>query len=130
MQSMAIDCDGCGACCSRVGYPPFHGVSSTDSSEFAALEQSHPELAAKIRHAALTDRRECGLPCLWLDPATNRCRHYDQRPEICRAFELGSPKCLELRWLKGLEIPHFNMRNEPSPQPGRTEPVCDPYNSW
>ena len=31
--------------------------------------------------------------CLWLDPATKQCRHYDLRPSICRDLERNSQAC-------------------------------------
>lgn len=99
MNEPKIHCEGCGACCTRVGYPPF---TDQDQADFAALEQQHPELVATIHLAATENRRSRGMPCVWLDSETKRCQHYDLRPKICRAFELGSPKCLELRWLKGI----------------------------
>jgi Fe-S-cluster containining protein len=36
-------------------------------------------------------------PCIWLDLATKRCRHYDYRPRLCRDFELGGEDCLGFR---------------------------------
>lgn len=33
------------------------------------------------------------LPCVWFDPAARRCLHYEQRPEACRNFEVGSELC-------------------------------------
>jgi len=34
------------------------------------------------------------LPCLWLDPVTRKCRHYEHRPSICRdALERGDEGC-------------------------------------
>ena len=102
MSTTSIACEGCGVCCERVGYPPFLiGMSQADA-RFALLEQAFPQLADEVRQAAAERRRENGLSCVWLDPETKRCRHYDLRPRICRDFELGSPKCLELRWLKGI----------------------------
>lgn len=35
--------------------------------------------------------------CLWYDPATRRCRHYEWRPQVCRNYELGGEACLALR---------------------------------
>ncbi len=32
-----------------------------------------------------------------------RCGVYDERPQVCRDFEMGSPKCLTLRQLAGLD---------------------------
>jgi len=36
-------------------------------------------------------------PCLWLDQETLKCKHYDQRPEICRDFVRGGEECLRVR---------------------------------
>ncbi len=38
-------------------------------------------------------RHERGLPCIWLDPETKLCRHYDLRPERCRDFRVGGDGC-------------------------------------
>jgi len=99
MSGTPFNCDGCGACCERVGYPPF---TDNDQADLEAMERQHPELVAAIRRAGETTRRAQGLPCTWLDPQSKRCLHYELRPKICRDFALGSPKCLELRWLKGI----------------------------
>lgn len=31
--------------------------------------------------------------CIWLDRNTKRCRYHEQRPSICREFEIGSEDC-------------------------------------
>lgn len=36
-------------------------------------------------------------PCSWLDQETKQCKHYDQRPNICRDFVVGSNNCLSCR---------------------------------
>jgi Fe-S-cluster containining protein len=103
MGETSISCVGCGACCEQVGYPPFADIARDSDERFTLLAQSYPDLAAEIRAAALARRREQRLPCIWLEPATRHCRHYNVRPQACRDFELGSPKCLELRWLRGIQ---------------------------
>jgi len=35
--------------------------------------------------------------CAAVDPNTSRCTIYDQRPEICRKFAMGSPGCRDER---------------------------------
>jgi uncharacterized protein len=102
MSTTSIVCEGCGVCCERVGYPPFLIQIPEADARFASLQELFPDRADEVLQAAAERRRENGLPCVWLDPATKRCRHYELRPRICREFELGSPKCLELRWLKGI----------------------------
>jgi Fe-S-cluster containining protein len=67
-----------------------------------------PELLAGL----LADRRRVelggpcrgyhGLPCLWLDPQTRTCRHYEHRPEVCREFEVGSADCRRWRRHEGI----------------------------
>jgi uncharacterized protein len=99
LSATLISCTACGACCNRIGHPPF----SLSGDEFAELEALRPDLAAGVQQAADAGRLERKLPCLWLDPTSKRCRHYDLRPKICRDFAIGSPKCLELRWLNGIE---------------------------
>jgi Fe-S-cluster containining protein len=44
-------------------------------------------------------------PCLWLDPQTKRCRHYEHRPDVCREFPLGGLSCLGWRRDFGLPVP-------------------------
>jgi hypothetical protein len=44
-----------------------------------------------------------GLPCLWLDLETRRCRHYEWRPDVCRLFEVGCGPCLD--WREELNVP-------------------------
>jgi Fe-S-cluster containining protein len=37
--------------------------------------------------------------CAWLDTDSNRCRHYEFRPDICRTFEIGGKWCSAVREL-------------------------------
>ena len=91
MQLPLLDsCDGCGACCRHMIVLPF--VISADRNEPA--ERSVPEdLLEELlpRWRVRLDLPEA--PCLWFDPETLRCRHYDLRPDACRAFEINSPSC-------------------------------------
>ena len=46
----------------------------------------------------LADRNfDANAPCFWMDRETRKCRHYEQRPEVCRQFELGGEDCLAMR---------------------------------
>ena len=38
-----------------------------------------------------------GCPCVWLDRATGKCRHYRYRPSVCRELKVGSEACLRIR---------------------------------
>lgn len=51
----------------------------------------------RINDAAGIDRGSRDLPCVWLDPQTMRCKHYEYRPGICRDFEVGTRFCLDWR---------------------------------
>ncbi len=98
-----VSCDRCGACCMHMGYPPFIGMFNYDlgegDPEWLALPK---ELASEARQGAIDNRGDLELPCIWLDPLTRKCRHYDQRPEICRSFEMGSPECMDARERRGI----------------------------
>ena len=45
------------------------------------------------RRAGYT-RHERGLPCIWHDPETGRCLHYEHRPPLCREIPVGGASCL------------------------------------
>lgn len=39
---------------------------------------------------------------MWYDEVTKRCRHYEHRPQVCRAFSPGEPACNGMRLELGL----------------------------
>jgi len=41
-------------------------------------------------------------PCIWLDQATGKCKHYEHRPDVCRDFEVGGAGCIRRRVEAGL----------------------------
>jgi Fe-S-cluster containining protein len=96
-------CDGCGACCLVVTQPPFHRVFDDDGGEEAweRLRWDRPDLVAEIRADERARRASgapsFGTPCLWYDPQTGRCRHYEYRPRACREFEVGGSDCRDAR---------------------------------
>lgn len=101
-------CDGCGgACCRVVTLPPFVRVFGSEGEDtWERLRWERPDLVAEVV-AAERARRESGgpafgTPCLWLDPATGRCRHYDDRPRACRKFALGGDDCRDARRRAGV----------------------------
>jgi Fe-S-cluster containining protein len=59
-------------------------------------------------------RHERGLPCIWLDPATKLCRHYELRPERCRVFPTGGEGCAFWRARRPLE-PGTGAARSPDP---------------
>jgi Fe-S-cluster containining protein len=48
------------------------------------------------------EEMDLGQPCLWYDPQTRQCRHYEYRPQICRDFEAGNFHCLRMRFDQGI----------------------------
>jgi Fe-S-cluster containining protein len=98
-----VSCEGCGACCMHMGYPPFAGMftepeaMSRSDPEWLALYRVDPKLALKAREGAIAKRGDNRQPCLWLDLTTFKCKHYEHRPAVCRDFERGSDACLEHR---------------------------------
>jgi Fe-S-cluster containining protein len=79
-------CNNCAACCRRTPIPPFQpGEEARWNVPDWMLESVHD----RIRR----DEQFELLPCVWLDPHTLRCRHYEFRPQACRDFEIGSLLC-------------------------------------
>lgn len=108
----------CGACCLHVGVPLGFGAFCLDAATAAAYPDwmhgtddhaywlALPEAAralltryyADLRGGRTQDRCEAELPCLFLDMGSRRCRHYGQRPLVCReALEPGDDDCQRLR---------------------------------
>jgi Fe-S-cluster containining protein len=93
-MSEGIDsCQGCGACCRNQPYPPFM---------WDADDSPPPDLGLVLTASILANDRADDEPCLWLGP-DGRCAHYDDRPEICREFELGGEDCLRVRSIYQIE---------------------------
>jgi Fe-S-cluster containining protein len=101
-------CDGCGACCQVVTRPPFVRVfNEAGEGAWERLRWERPELLAQI----LTDERDrsargepsFGTPCLWFDPGSGGCQHYDYRPRACREFEVGGRDCRDARRRAGVD---------------------------
>jgi Fe-S-cluster containining protein len=82
-----LNCDDCGACCETQGTPPFARTPD---------DRPPPELDwDRLAHRWRYDQ---SLPCLWYDPTTRRCRHYEFRPLACReAVVPGDENCLRFR---------------------------------
>lgn len=105
-------CEGCGECCTQVGTPPglfaayasplWDGKYLTEAPDYqvwlAMPEELRRQLADYYRdNSGRPSRYDEGLPCLWFDEQTRKCRHYDHRPEACREFEVGSAECVAWR---------------------------------
>jgi Fe-S-cluster containining protein len=87
-------CDGCGACCMVIGAPPF--LDEID------LIPKDLQVLARAQKEAWVAAGEPEVPCPWLDLATRRCIHYEDRPNVCREYERGQEECLLARQARGI----------------------------
>lgn len=60
-------------------------------------------MLAVVRERIERDEHFELIACVWLDPATLRCRHYEFRPQACRDFEVGSLLCRLSRDDEGIQ---------------------------
>jgi len=100
------NCDDCGACCMRQGTLPIDWYLGA-VAQIGNLGTIPSELRAEL--GAMHDRflaegfPPAGSPCVWYDPETRRCRHYEHRPRLCRdAILPGDFFCR--RWRKTMGI--------------------------
>ena len=94
-----LSCDGCGVCCDEQGLPPGYVVPSLLLFIPEALREEIARHQEEERETGRT-RRDRGLPCIWYDMETKRCRHYEYRPDTCRDVVVGGSSCLFWRELK------------------------------
>ena len=78
---------GCANCCRRLAEIPPLTAAEWDLLQ-SGLAQLAPQHLAKIGLdiAALTDQQSRPLTCPMLDPLTNACPVYAQRPVACRTY--------------------------------------------
>ena len=103
-------CDGCGACCQVVTHPPFYSVFhelGEDAWERLKRERRDLilEIVADYRARRAAGEPLSGTPCLWYDPDSRRCRHYEYRPLACREFAVGEDDCRDARRRAGIGDP-------------------------
>lgn len=94
-------CEGCGLCCLGIGSPVLLYQS------WPAWDDHHPYRPEGLPAPLINeiDSHFSGLfrgqepqdQCLWYDPETRGCKHYEWRPLLCRDYELAGRECLELR---------------------------------
>jgi len=89
-----MNCDGCGACCAKMGTPPFLGHEIFDLPE-----DLRDEVLKFYNQLEGLKREENRMPCYWYDTTTKKCKHYDHRPWVCKNFIVGSESCLLWRSL-------------------------------
>jgi Fe-S-cluster containining protein len=106
------NCQNCGACCVQLG--PYDGnayvyLDKEEAHQMRALGLPVVETAmgsrclgaaqhegAGGRPACVAFAGELGGPC--------GCSVYEDRPSVCRAFEIGGPLCREAREWAGLSM--------------------------
>ena len=100
-----MGCAGCSACCLHVGSPPFlldlknGSPAEIDGEDSRADHQRLLAAPPEAQAAYIASLKTNDLPCAWLDVDDKRCRYYNFRPDICRAFEIGGKWCSQLRGL-------------------------------
>ena len=104
-----LNCDDCSACCMQVGNPPFllelvGGVPRLIPGDDSLADYDRLFAAPAEAQAAFRARfGKINAVCPWLDEASQRCRHYEFRPDLCRSFEVGGKWCLRHRELRQIE---------------------------
>ena len=98
-------CQGCGACCLYLVWPPFYRI---DDPQWKRLEEERPELVAgseidRFRRREMGQDPDWKAPCLWYDAESQRCKHYEYRPDVCRDFEPGSSECAYFREMRDIK---------------------------
>jgi Fe-S-cluster containining protein len=98
-------CHDChGSCCRQVVMPPFIPLRS--NHEWNRLARERPELRAELEVEYARREHENDwpdeAPCFWLDVDTGLCKHHDDRPQICRDYEVGGSGCTRTRAMFGL----------------------------
>ena len=92
LQVIPLDCEGCGLCCKTQCYPPFDSYERSFVPP-ELLKEIDDGIDADIAAGSTVDDK----PCLWFDEATGQCKHYDDRPDVCQIFVVGSDGCLGWR---------------------------------
>jgi len=107
------DCMVCGACCSNMGNDEWHvRLSTADTERLMFTRDTRWTLCGVFLR---TDRRAhrdvpAANVCIYYDESwvhergwhNCRCLAYQNRPDACRAIEIGSPLCLLARMAHGL----------------------------
>ncbi len=101
-------CDGCGACCLFMEWPPYKKV-----------ERIAPEASKEIQDAIDAGQDRHMMDCLFLDGKL-QCKHYDDRPEACKRFEVNGHHCTRVRATKSHDARRENrfIRRDLTDVPG------------
>jgi uncharacterized protein len=113
VQLPVLNCDGCGACCRHLHFPPgFQLFAAPQYGQWGTCEEdpdyklwfSMPEeLRQELRDNYLLLHSQEDAPCIWYDAATQKCKHHEHHPTTCREFEVGGEGCLIWRKLRGID---------------------------
>jgi Fe-S-cluster containining protein len=100
-QTREITCEGCGACCMGQNLLPWSGRAYGISDHLPRVPAKLWAELEAIENGPLAGDDDC--PCVWLDRATGKCRHYEYRPATCRdCIQPGDENCLRIRREVGL----------------------------
>ncbi len=94
MIPLPVDCNDCGACCWDFTRPPY------GYDELGPLERNRPHVyrdylaveGVRTRYRKVKGRDLDG-PCGFFDVLSGECRHYADRPDVCREYPLGGQSC-------------------------------------
>lgn len=110
MSGSVFDCQRCGACCSGWRVP----VTGSDLVRIDGVHKralvvlyEEPEPDGEVGRMACTKRSNEDGPmrCVALVGKIGKrvsCVNYEDRPDVCRAFEAGTRPCLEARERSGM----------------------------
>jgi len=82
-----VDCGGCTSCCQFCNVPPFQSIEELMEQTDLPNNIRDPI----IRYWATLNAVPSPGPCVWLQGGF--CVHWEQRPRICRDFEIGGEMC-------------------------------------
>lgn len=104
MNRVEFDCLKCGACCFQ--RPGTILVSEKDLVRFARLKRQ--DILEKLEpghfsQMAFKMSREGACVHHGTLDEPHGCQIYEDRGEVCRDFEAGSPQCLEFRRDRGVD---------------------------
>jgi Fe-S-cluster containining protein len=103
---VVTNCNDCGACRREQAALPVSlvGEHVRMKSVTPLPEDLKAELLAAVERFQRDGWPADGTPCIWYDPETKRCRHYEHRPTLCRdAIQPGDRTCLRWRREYGID---------------------------
>jgi Fe-S-cluster containining protein len=92
-MATVTNCDNCGVCCEGQNLLPLSGNMLDGWPLPPRLKEPLERLLKQeLKGSACGDGT-----CVWFDPVSARCAHYEYRPSMCREFEVGGEDCLRMR---------------------------------